>query len=145
MSKYTKLKLSARSKQRREGIDPRLIEISDLAIQISLVDFGHPKDAGLRTAERQNELYGSGASKADGYNKLSNHQSGKALDFYAFVAGRASWQEEHLALVAAAFLQAASILGYKVTWGGLWERRKPKYKNGISYGWDMPHIELLED
>lgn len=126
-------KLSTRSKQRREGVDPRLIEISDLAIQITTIDFGHPADSGIRTAERQNELYKAGKSKADGYSKLSRHQSGKALDFFAFVDGKASWDTEHLAMVGAAFLQAASILGYKLQWGGLWRSFK-----------DYPHVELLD-
>ena len=125
--------LSSKSKQRREGVDPRLIEISDLAIQITVVDFGLPADAGKRTAERQNELYLDGKSKVDGYNKLSRHQSGKALDFYAFVDGKASWDTEHLAMVAAAFLQAASILGYKLKWGCLWKSFK-----------DYPHVELVD-
>jgi peptidoglycan LD-endopeptidase CwlK len=125
--------LSSKSKQRREGVDSRLIEISDLAIQISAVDFGHPADSGKRTAERQNELFVAGKSKCDGYNNLSNHQSGKALDFYAFVDGKPSWDTEHLAMVAAAFLQAASILGYKLNWGGLWKSFK-----------DYPHVELVD-
>ena len=124
-------KLSDKSKQRREGIDPRLIEISDLAIQISVIDFGIPGDGGLRTAERQNELFEDGKSKADGYDKLSEHQSGNALDFYAYVDGAASWEPEHLAMVAAAFLQAAAMLGYKLKWGGLWKSFK-----------DMPHVQL---
>ena len=34
-------KLSNSSKQRREGVDPRLIEISDLAIQIAVGDFSN--------------------------------------------------------------------------------------------------------
>lgn len=126
-------KLSNRSKQRREGIDPRLIEISDLAIQISTVDFGHPADAGKRTAERQHELHLAEKSLCDGYEKLSPHQKGKALDFYAYVDGKASWDTEHLAMVAAAFLQAASMLGYKLQWGGLWKAFK-----------DLPHVELTE-
>ena len=124
-------KLSDKSKQRREGVDPRLIEISDLAIQISVIDFGIPGDGGLRTAERQNELFEGGKSKADGYDKLSEHQSGNALDFYAYVDGAASWEPEHLAMVAAAFLQAAAMLGYKLKWGGLWKSFK-----------DMPHVQL---
>lgn len=124
-------KLSDKSKQRREGIDPRLIEISDLAIQISVIDFGIPADGGLRLAERQNELFEDGKSKADGYEKLSEHQSGNALDFYAYIDGAASWEPEHLAMVAAAFLQAAAMLGYKLKWGGLWKSFK-----------DMPHVQL---
>jgi len=137
--------LSNSSKQRRKGVDPRLIEISDLAIRISLVDFGHPADAGLRLAKRQNQLFLDGKSQCDGYVNLSNHQSGKALDFYAYVNGGASWQYDHLSMVACALLQAASMLGYRIKWGGLWKSENPKFKNGIPYGWDCPHIELMED
>lgn len=133
-------KLSNKSKQRSEGIDTRLIEIRDLAIQITAIDFGIPKDGGIRTEKRQNELYIDGKSKADGYNRLSEHQSGNALDFYAYIDGAASWKHEHLAMVATAFLQSASILGYKLNWGGLWEYHK--ITNGIPYGWDMAHVEL---
>ncbi len=126
-------KLSKRSKERRNGVDPRLIKISNLAIQITRIDFGHPADAGKRTAERQNELFKDGKSKADGYVKLSYHQSGKALDFYAYVDGKASWADHHLAMVACAFLQAASLLGYKLQWGGLWAGYK-----------DMPHVQIKD-
>ena len=137
-------KLSEKSKQHREGVDARLIEISDLAITITLVDFGIPDGGGVRTSPYQLELFRKGLSKADGTQKLSKHQSGKALDFYAFVEGAASWRHEHLAMVATAHLQAASILGYKIKWGGLWKSSSVKV-NGIVYGWDMAHIELIED
>jgi len=132
-------KLSNNSKERRKGVDPRLIEISDLAIQITLVDFGHGPDSGIRTEKRQNELYREGKSKLDGFEKKSFHQTGRALDFYAFVDGKASWDEAHLAMVASAFLQAAGTLGHSVSWGGLWQSSK-----GGVYGWDMPHIELSD-
>lgn len=123
--------LSRQSKRHRNGIDPKLIEISDLAIQLTVVDFGHPSTGGIRTAKQQRELFLDGKSKADGYDKLSYHQSGKALDFYAFVDGKASWNKSHLAMVAAAHLQAASLLGYKLKWGGLWKGFK-----------DFPHVQL---
>ena len=137
--------LSTSSKLHREGVDPRLIEIDDLAIKLTLVDYGHDRFAGKRLAATQNELFLDGKSNCDGYDKLSKHQLGKALDFYAYVHGKASWEPEHLTIVACAYLQAASTLGYKAKWGGLWKSRNPTYKNGIPYGWDMPHIELLED
>jgi len=125
--------LSERSKERRKGADPRLIKISDLAITLTAIDFGHPKLAGKRTAKQQSDLYADGMSQCDGYVKISNHQHGKALDFYAYVKGKASWDKLHLAMVATAFLQAASILGYKLRWGGLWKNFK-----------DMPHVELID-
>lgn len=116
----------------REGIDPRLIAISDLAIKLTIIDFGHSRMSGLRTAEQQKELWRDGLSQCDGVNVISKHQLGKALDFFAYRDGKASWKESDLSLVAAAFLQAASMLGYKIRWGGLWK--------GFP---DYPHIELI--
>lgn len=123
--------LSQRSIKNRSTVDPRLIEISDLAITLTRVDFGHGEHSGKRTEEEQHALYIADASKCDGYCNRSFHQSGLALDFYAYVDGAASWEEEHLAQVAAAFLQAANMLGYKLEWGGLWKTRL-----------DMPHVQL---
>ena len=122
-------KFSRTSLRRREGIDPALIEILDYAIKITVIDFGIPSSGGLRTAGRQRELYDDERSRCDGVTLVSNHQLGLAVDVYAYVDGRASWETEHLALVACAMLQAASHLGYKLSWGGLWP-------------WDKPHFEL---
>lgn len=125
-------KLSKRSKSRMEGIDSRLIAIAELAISLSIIDFGIPKDGGFRTVDRQKELFDRGASKCDGTNRKSRHQSGLAVDFFAYRDGKATWDKESMATVACAFLQAASILGIAVQWGGLWNSWQ-----------DFPHIELL--
>lgn len=122
---------SKKSKNHRLGVDPRLIEISDLAILITPIDFGIPQSGGLRAALEQRELFNDGKSQRDGYKKKSKHQTGMALDFYAYVNGKASWDAYHLAIVAAAHLQAASILGHKLEWGGLWKK----------FG-DLCHVEL---
>lgn len=119
------------SANRLQTVDPRLQAIANYALEITKVDFGIPSNGGLRTAEEQNALYHGGKSQLDGYKKKSFHQTGKALDVYAFVNGRASWEKEHLAMVAAAMLQAASELGHKLTWGGLWRNFE-----------DYPHFQL---
>lgn len=126
-------RFGASSLANRAGVDQRLVEISDLALTISKIDFGIPRYGGLRTVEDQQQLFNDGKSKADGVKKKSKHQSGLALDFYAFVDGKASWDTAHLTHIAAAMLQAASKLGYKISWGGFW-------KSFI----DMPHIQLEE-
>lgn len=113
-------RLSKTSKHRLVGVDSRLIELCDRALELSPIDFGIPEDGGVRTASRQHELFSAGKSKCDGFLKPSRHQSGKALDFFAYVDGAASWDKLHLALIGAAFLQAASELGYRIIWGGLW-------------------------
>jgi len=136
--------LSRSSKRNSAGVDPGLLAVRDLALQISPVDFGHPEHAGLRTAEVQMGLFRAGASKADGTTNRSRHQDGKALDFFAFVNGRPSWHHPHLAMVAAAFMQAGTIIGYPLSWGGLWVPDVPQVIDGIPYGWDCGHIEGLE-
>ena len=125
------MKFSNRSLERMEGIDQRLIDIMNLAITITKVDFGIPADGGIRTSERQKQLFLDKVSKADGYIKKSYHQSGLAVDVYAYVDGKASWKEEHMAMVACAVLQAASQLGHKLKWGGLFRNFN-----------DMPHFQL---
>ena len=124
-------KLSSRSKDRLQGVDSRIIEIIDLALTISKVDFGIPGDGGLRTKERQLQLFIKNVSKCDGVNNLSHHQSGKAFDIYAYVDSKASWNSYDLLQVATAILQAASMLKYSVEWGG-------HFKNFV----DMPHFQL---
>lgn len=126
-------RLSNTSKQRLTGVDSQLIAVIDSALTISLIDFGIPADGGLRTAERQNELFEAGASKLDGYSKKSRHQSGNAFDVFAYVDGKASWDELHLTHIATAILSAASQLGVPLRWGGHWRNFK-----------DMPHFELVE-
>lgn len=136
--------LSAASLRNSEGIEEGMIEVRNVALKISLVDFGHAPHSGLRTVETQHEMYLDGKSKADGINHRSKHQDGKALDFFAFVNGKPSWHHPHLAMVAAALLQAGNIVGYPVTWGGLWLPKKPTIIDGIPYGWDCGHIEAIE-
>lgn len=116
-----------------KGIDQRLIDIAERAIEITRIDFGIPELGGLRSAPEQRELFKKGLSRCDGYNLESYHQSGKALDVYAYVDGKASWETEHLAQVACAMLQAAAELGHALKWGGLWASFK-----------DMPHFELRD-
>ena len=124
-------KFSKRSKDRMAGVSKELKEIANLAIKISIIDFGIPEFGGKRTSEEQNGLYRAKKSKCDGYHTWSRHQYGDALDVYAYIDGKASWDEGHLALVAAAMLQAANELGYKLEWGGLWKNYK-----------DMPHFQI---
>tara|TARA_Y100000385_G_C13060980_1_gene624405 strand:- start:282 stop:683 length:402 start_codon:yes stop_codon:yes gene_type:complete len=124
-------RFSKSSKNRLLGVDPDIFKVARLAIQITKIDFGIPLHGGLRTQVEQNELFHAGLSKCDGYEKISSHQTGEALDVYAYVDGKASWDEQHLTMVAAAMLQSASQLGVGLEWGGLW-------KSFI----DMPHYQL---
>jgi peptidoglycan L-alanyl-D-glutamate endopeptidase CwlK len=129
-----KFLLSKKSTEHMQGIHTNLIKIAERAIQITAIDFGIPENGGLRTEQIQQKLFTAHLSNADGYKNRSKHQDGKALDFYAYVDGKASWEPEYLAYVACAFLQAACELEIKIEWGGLWKNFK-----------DMPHIQLAEN
>jgi hypothetical protein len=126
-------KLGSNSIKNLEGVDPRWLEIIPLALTLTQVDFGIPRDGGVRTALRQNEMFLDPdiETKCDGYINVSNHQSGKSVDVFAYIDSRASWHREHLLEIAAAMFQAASRLGYTIEWGGLWP-------------WDAPHFNLLD-
>ena len=132
--------LSESSKFNRRTAHPDLITVSDLAITITRVDFGHGRLSAARTASQQNRLFQDGFSQCDGFEKLSYHQVrddvhsdlpelSEALDFYAWVDGKTVWTGEPMVLIACAFLQAGSILGVPLESGVLW-------------GWDYPHIQL---
>ena len=126
-------KLGKNSINNLAGVDGRLIDIADVAITLSNIDFGIPSTGGLRSTSDQAKLFEDGVSKADGVNNLSYHQSGKAVDVYAYVDGKASWDKLHLALIAAAMLQASAQLGYELRWGGNWKSWQ-----------DYPHFEIKD-
>jgi peptidoglycan L-alanyl-D-glutamate endopeptidase CwlK len=140
-------KLSKTSLRNLDGVHPELVGVVKLAIQITKVDFG--VSDGYRTQEQQNKLYRQGRSEPgdiitniDGYDKKSNHQSGNAVDVFAYVDGKPSWDEHHLSMVACAMLEAAVRCGVNLRWGGLWSS-KGKKKYGVEHGWDMPHFERV--
>ena len=125
-------KFSKSSLQRLEGVDERLVDVMKKALILSKIDFGIPEHGGKRTAREQRILFNDGKSKADGVTHKSRHQSGNAVDIYAYVDGKASWEPEHLTHIATAVLQASIKLGTPVQWGGLW-----------SSFVDMPHFERM--
>jgi len=140
---------SKRSIRNMKGVHPELMIVFMTAIQHSPIDFGIPNDGGVRTAVRQNQMFNDPDIKTncDGYVHISNHQIaegeefGKALDFYAYVAGKASWNKLHLAIVAgvimttARMLKAEGKISIELKWGGTFGSNSFK-------GYDMPHIEI---
>lgn len=126
-------KLSKNSIKNIKGVDGKLIEIIELALAISRIDFGIPMYGGLRTEKQQHTLFAEGKSKADGRYRKSKHQSGEAFDVFAYVDGKATWDLLYMSQVACAILEAASHLGVKLKWGGHWKNFE-----------DLPHFELEE-
>ena len=127
---------SKRSMNRLQQVDQRLQELMLSAIGFSPIDFGIPEFGGLRTEEEQQQLYKKGLSKCDGYKIKSYHQTGNAIDIYAYVNGKASWDKIHLAIIAGVILGEAKRMNLNVRWGGT-------FGSDTFKGWDMPHFELI--
>ena len=148
-------KLSKRSKDRLEGVDERLVQVVERAIELTDIDFG--VICGLRTEEEQAELVASGASKT----MKSKHIDGHAVDLMAYTKdGRACWEISVYDNIAEAVRTAAIELEVPIRWGGAWtvsdirEWRQSMAKANMEYintrrhegkrpFIDGPHFELM--
>lgn len=148
-------KLSQRSLNNLQGVDARLQRIVKRAITLTKVDFAVIE--GLRSAERQLELFYKGASNIKEGGK---HQEGLAVDLMAFLGERGSWELALYDEIADAMRLAAIEEGAPLRWGAAWsvpdmrvwsgsmgsamnhyvdERRKVGKRPFI----DAPHFELV--
>lgn len=143
----TDYKLSTKSYARLVGVHPELMLVITESIKNSPIDFGIPADGGVRTDERQHEMFLDPAikTKCDGYHIKSRHQIkpdgyGHAFDVFAYVNGSASWEPHHLAMVAGCILTTAKRLkkegkiSIDLYWGG-------QFGCADFTGWDYPHYQ----
>lgn len=117
--------LSPRSEKNLVGVHERLVAVVRRAAEISDLDFIVTE--GLRTLERQKELYAKGASQT----MKSKHLTGHAVDLAALVGTEVRWDWPLYAKLAGAMKAAAEELGTTITWGGDWTSFK-----------DGPHFEI---
>jgi len=143
-------KFGSRSVKNIQTTHRILQELATRVIARSEFDFGVLDNGGRRTAEEQNEIFKSGASQCDGYNKKSYHQSGMAIDFVPYVNGKFTWEnkEAFLHIAKLAFEEFENIFteDYYLHWGGYWHA-KDLDGDGIleitdKLGWDLPHYQL---
>jgi len=107
--------LSKRSLDRLVGVDERLVECVKKAIQYTSVDFAVTE--GLRTKERQIELFNKGASQV---KEGGTHVLGKAVDLVAFVGDRISWELNLYDDIALSMASAAREIKLPLRWGAAW-------------------------
>ena len=118
--------LSQKSLRRLEGVNPDLVKVIKLAIQITPIDFIVVE--GLRTKERQAYLVEKGASKT----MNSRHLTGDAVDIAPIVDNKVSWDWKHYYPLAEAIKQAAKEVKVEVEWGGDWK----SFRDGPH--WQLP-------
>ncbi|MDR3140547.1 MAG: M15 family metallopeptidase [Tannerellaceae bacterium] len=137
------MKFSKRSIGNLAGIHPDLVRVMNEAIKDSSIDFTITE--GVRTTERQQELYAQGRTKpgsivtyADGVKSKSNHQVkadgyGHAVDLYPYIDGSVRMENVlPLKVIAGHIKSVAGALNINVQWGGDWEMK------------DYPHFEIIE-
>lgn len=116
---------SAKSIGKLSGVHKDLQRVMLASIVDSPYDFGISE--GLRTKERQQELFDSGKSQT----MRSRHLTGHAVDIVLFIDGKANWDFEKYRLVADHIKGKAKELNIPIVWGGDWVSFK-----------DGPHFEL---
>jgi peptidoglycan L-alanyl-D-glutamate endopeptidase CwlK len=130
---------STKSLSRLSTVHPKLQEVMTEAIKHSPIDFGIPPYGGKRTAEEQAKLHKDGLSTLDGVNRKSRHQSGEAVDVFAYVCGKASWDHRHIRFLAGHILGTANRIGVDLRWGGDWDGDNDYSDQSFN---DLVHFEL---
>ena len=115
----------SKSKERLQGVHPDMIKVMEEAIKESPLDFSITE--GVRTLERQKELFEAGKSQT----MNSRHLKGFAVDIAVLVDGKITWEFSKYQIVADHIKKVAKDLGIPIVWGGDWVSFK-----------DGPHFEL---
>jgi len=146
MSKYA---LGKRSLANLVGVHPDLVKVVKRAMEITTQDFTVTE--GVRTPERQRELYAQGRTKPG--NKVtwvlvSNHFKqadgfGHAVDMPPYPIDWSNSKENiaRFDAVADAMRRASIELGINIRWGADWDQDGKPREKGES---DSPHFELAK-
>ena len=133
--------LDERSEKRLEGVNPTLVSIVRRAAK--RLPFSLFVVEGLRTRERQAELYAQGRTKPGKkvtWTLHSKHLEGRAVDLAPLINGAIDWADlSKFDAIAKAMQDAAKEVGVAVRWGGDWDMDGQPRERGES---DSPHFEL---
>lgn len=126
-----------RSKKKLKNVNEVVKRVCKRALAESTVDFSVID--GFRTQEQQKEMYDKGVSELDGTNKISDHQTGMAIDVIPVLKDKNIWDTEDLEVrsawleVGRAMMRAARLEGVQAEWGITYN---------ISGGRDWPHFSI---
>ena len=126
--------LDAKSLNRLNGVDKRLVDLTKQVAKITPIRFQITE--GYRDRMRQKELYAEGKSKIDGEIKLGKHQLGKAIDIVCCKEGYTEPLRD-IYIVVGLFIAVAKQLNIKIRVGALWDKTSTKDNNFL----DAFHIE----
>jgi len=139
----TRFTLGKTSRARLKGVHPQLVRVVERAIELTQVDFLVLE--GVRTPQRQRELYAQGRTKPGPkvtWTLTSNHfvkadGFGHAVDLCPWPV---DWTDlKKFDAISRAMFAAADELGVKIRWGADWDLNGKPRERGES---DSPHFEL---
>ena len=112
-------KLSNRSLEKLEGVNPLLVDTVKRAIQLSKVDFG--VIYGVRSLAEQEKLYKAGRSQTmKSRHLIQEDGTSHAVDLMAYDGSNPSWDIVMYDDIADAMKTAAKETGAKICWGAAW-------------------------
>lgn len=138
--------LSTTSVNRLHGVHPDMCRVVTRAAEICPVPFVVIE--GVRTAERQAELYAQGRTKPGPKITWTLHSKhipqqdglGHAVDLAPMSNGKIAWGDlAAFKVVAKAMLAAAAELKVGIVWGANWDGDATPYEPGET---DSPHFQL---
>jgi peptidoglycan LD-endopeptidase CwlK len=129
-------KLSQRSLDKLDGVNPKLVAVVQKAILLTKIDFG--VTYGLRTVEEQEKLVAAGRSQT----MKSKHITGHAVDLMAYVDGKGCWELNVYDDLADAMSQAARDEGVAIRWGAAWHINDIRMYKGTMEQAMMDYIDL---
>lgn len=139
--------LSQKSADKLRTCHKDIQKVITLAVSISDVDFGISE--GERSVELQQIYFKEGKSKIDGIKVKGKHNysPSEAVDIFAYVNGKASYDISHLSYLAGIIQACATLLfnegviTHKIRWGGNWDR-DGEILTDQSFD-DSPHFEIV--
>ena len=113
-------KLSGRSLNKLEGVNPLLVDTVKRAIEVSSVDFG--VIYGVRSLAEQKKLYKAGRSQTmKSRHLLQQDGTAHAVDLMAYDGSNPSWDIGMYDDIADAMKEAGRETGGKSCWGAAWQ------------------------
>lgn len=129
-------------KERLNGVNQSLSKVVEKAAEYAPFDVQVLE--GVRTVERQKELFAIGRTKPGKvvtWTMASKHLTGEAVDLAPIINKAIPWDDEAKFLeLGTAMFKAAKELGVKIRWGYDWDQDGKLRERGES---DGPHFELV--
>jgi peptidoglycan L-alanyl-D-glutamate endopeptidase CwlK len=132
------------SKSKLIGIHPKLVEVLEDVMKLQIMDFSVTE--GLRTKERQEELFRTGKTKTmNSMHIIQEDGYGHAVDLYpspldmAKVKAGNAQEISRFGVLAGVIKAVAKQKGIKVRWGGDWDNDGETLDHAF---FDAMHMEL---